>query len=47
MRLTISQKVAVGFGLGLLLLIVINIASYRFITDFSASAELRKRAKEA
>jgi len=41
MKSTVKHKVAVGFGLALLILIVINIASYRFINDFSASAELR------
>jgi CHASE3 domain sensor protein len=46
MKLTIKQKVAVGFGLGLILLFVINIVSYRFISDFYTSTELRKQTYE-
>jgi len=46
MKPTLQQKVIIGFGLGLFVLIGIGIASYRFITDFYASAELRKHTYE-
>jgi PAS domain S-box-containing protein/putative nucleotidyltransferase with HDIG domain len=45
-KLTLKHKAAIGFGLGLVILIAISIASYRLIADFSASADFRKQSSE-